>query len=182
MMLPAKTAPGFDDPLGLLTACHERITERLDLLERLPGHVLANGADAGARSAAQRILQYFDRAAPHHHEDEEQDLFPMLRAAQHREGADPRLSAWLDRLSAEHRELERGWKDLRPGLVALAQEELGEVLPDLACPDLIDAYRRHIALENDHLLPVAERLLTAREIGRLAAAMQSRRGIKTLSG
>lgn len=180
-MLPGKTAPGFDDPLGLLRACHERITERLDILERLPGHLLANGADAGARSAAQRILQYFDRAAPHHHEDEEQDLFPMLRAARQREGADPRLTTWLDRLSAEHRDLERGWKDLRPRLVALAQGGGGEA-PDLACPDLIDAYRRHIALENDHLLPVAEYLLTAAETGRLAAAMQARRGIRTLSG
>jgi hemerythrin-like domain-containing protein len=181
MMLPGQTAPGFDDPLGLLRACHERITERLDILERLPGHLSANGPDAGARSAAQRILQYFDRAAPHHHEDEEQDLFPMLRAALRREGADPRLSGWLDRLSAEHRDLERGWKDLRPRLVALAQGEGGGALPDLACPGLIDAYRRHIALENDHLLPVAERLLTPAEIGRLAAAMQSRRGIMPLS-
>ena len=49
MMLPGKTAPGFDDPLALLRACHERITERLDILERLPGHLSANGPDAGAR-------------------------------------------------------------------------------------------------------------------------------------
>jgi hemerythrin-like domain-containing protein len=174
MGLLGRPAPGFNEPLALLRACHERIAERLDLLARLPDHVAAHGADPEAQAAARRILQYFDRAAPHHHQDEEEDLFPMLRDAQERPGADPRLSGWLEQLLQEHCELDAGWKALRPHLVALTEGQQGA---DLACPALIETYRRHMALENEHLFPLADRLLSVVEIVRLSAAMQVRRGI-----
>jgi hypothetical protein len=31
-----EATPGFEDPLGVLRACHRRIAARLDILELLP--------------------------------------------------------------------------------------------------------------------------------------------------
>ena len=78
---------GFDEPIEMLKACHERIERQLSTLERLLPHLAANGCDGEARQAAANILRYFNEAGPHHHADEEQDLFPFL-LAQRREDAE----------------------------------------------------------------------------------------------
>ena len=44
-------APSFDEPLEMLSACHERIEAQLATLERLCEHLAAQGNDTEARSA-----------------------------------------------------------------------------------------------------------------------------------
>ena len=73
-------APSFDDPLGMLRACHGRIERQLVTLDRLERHLPEHGADADAQAAAAAILRYFDNAAPNHHADEEASVFPRLLA------------------------------------------------------------------------------------------------------
>jgi hemerythrin-like domain-containing protein len=172
-------APGFDDPLGLLRACHGRIRERLDTLERLPEHLLTRGADAEVGAAARRILEYFDRAAPHHHADEDRDLFPLLLNVAERPGWDPGLPETLERLAAEHALLEDGWAQLRSELEALALGE-NRTLPE--ADDWIRATRAHLSLEESRVLPLAGRLLTNRDLRRLGRAMALRRGAEFPDG
>ena len=80
-LLTDPTAPSFDDPLGMMAACHRRIERQLATLSRLQRHLPENGCDADARAAARGILRYFDAAAPNHHADEEESLFPRLEQA-----------------------------------------------------------------------------------------------------
>ena len=166
--------PGFEDPLGVLRACHRRIAERLDLLERLPAYVEMHGADASAQSAAQRVLDYFDRAAVHHHEDEEEDLFPLLRAARGRAGWDDRVLASLEQLTLEHERLAWRWAQVRLSLAVLAR---GRRVATLRTEDLVRAYRAHMAVEDELIFPLAARLLDSGELQRLGTAMQKRRGL-----
>lgn len=169
-----EATPGFNDPIGLLRACHRRIAERLELLERLPGYVETHGADASAQSAAQRILNYFERAAEHHHQDEEEDLFPMLRRARGRNGWDERMLDSLDQLTVEHARLAWRWAQARPSLVALVR---GQRVPNLRIDELVRAYRAHMAIEDEMIFPRAATLLDPAELQRLGAAMQRRRGL-----
>ena len=74
------TAPDFDQPVAVLKHCHGRIRKQLATLEKLLAHLPGHGADEQARQAASAVLKYFEKAAHLHHEDEEQDLIPMLRA------------------------------------------------------------------------------------------------------
>lgn len=168
-------APGFDDPLGLLRACHGRIRERLDTLERLPSHLASHGADRDAQQASRRILEYFDRAAPHHHADEDADLFPLLLACQDRAAWDADLPELLGRLAAEHPQLEQGWARLRPALQAVAEGK-GTASPE--APEWIAANRMHLALEEDRVLPLAALLLTPAELARLGRSMAARRNVE----
>jgi len=80
----------FDEPLGLLSDCHRRIEHFLHVLE------LVAARNAHPMTSAERIdLQtsrtYFATAAPRHTADEEQSLFPRLRAS-----ADPDARRPLD--------------------------------------------------------------------------------------
>jgi hypothetical protein len=165
----AQAPPDFDDPLGLLGACHDRIRRHCEILIRLGQRLVRDGPDGEVREAAAAVHRYFSLAAAAHHEDEERDLFPVLRA-------DPELAGLLDTLGEEHRTQEGAWARLAPGL---------------ADPDTIDdpaawvraaeAFARdnllHVETENRLLLPRAAEMLDAQQLRTLGEAMARRRGI-----
>ena len=97
-------APALDEPLEMLEACHQRIEQQLNTLERLRAYLPEHGADETARRAAQGVLRYFRLAGPNHHADEEQDLFPaLLRRAT---GNDAKtLVGLIDILLVEHAQM-----------------------------------------------------------------------------
>lgn len=158
-------APGFDDPLGLLAACHDRIVAHCATLVRLEDHVRIRGFDAEACAAAERVRHYFAQAGRWHHEDEEQDLVPLLKVH-----ADQALLSLLMRLMAEHRDLEAAYAPLHEALVARD--------PGLRVEPYVSLMRAHVAAENAEVLPVARTLLAPEEIAQLGAAMASRRGVR----
>jgi hemerythrin-like domain-containing protein len=164
------TAPSFDDPLGMLCACHGRIQRQLATLDRLQRHLPEHGCDTDARAAARGILRYFDSAAPNHHADEEQSLFPRLLKTRARE-AEPLISA----LGREHAELASGWRRLRPMLVAIAAGARANLSPkDVA--KVRGAYLDHIAKEEGELIPLAAQAFDAATLREIGREMAERRG------
>jgi hemerythrin-like domain-containing protein len=162
-------------PLAMLLHCHGRIRAQCATLRRLDAHLTAHGADASARTAAARLLHYFDVAAIHHHADEENDLFPALLESM--AGSDAVcLRAMIDRLSAEHRALETTWRGLRGALERVAAGER-VALDEPAIASLLDMYEGHIEFEESELFPMAERLLGDEALAHLGEAMRRRRGI-----
>jgi hemerythrin-like domain-containing protein len=176
-ILPGHSAPavGFEVPLEMLAACHGRVQHQCDTLLRLLAHLESHGPDRPAREAARAVLRYFDTAARHHHEDEEQDLFPALRALM--AGADAASVRELTAsLCSDHRRLEQGWAALRQRLVQVA-EGSALTLADADVPGFVKLYEQHIAREEAELLPMAGRLLGALELDRIGLAMRARRGL-----
>ncbi|WP_297359582.1 hemerythrin domain-containing protein [Acidiferrobacter sp.] len=161
-------APGFDDPLGLLHACHERIEGHCATLVRLAAHVRIHGGDREAQAAAGRVHHYFAQAGRWHHEDEERDLAPLLQRH-----ADSAWSAVVARLMSEHRALEQAYAPLEPLLRALPM-----VPADLPIEPYVSLMRAHMAAENTVLLPRARAVLEASEIAALGRAMAARRGVR----
>ena len=109
-----REAPSFDDPLGMLRACHGRIERQLVALERLTRYLPIHGADAEARAAARNLLRYFDGAAPNHHADEEASAFPRLLARTSDAGE------LVASLAQDHEKLAARWRRLRPLLAGIA--------------------------------------------------------------
>lgn len=164
-------APGFDDPLGMLQACHERIRAQCSTLEKLRLHLPQHGCDRQAQQAASAILRYFDSAGRNHHDDEEQDLFPLLLASGNT--AAQRLVAHL---LDKHRELDAAWVCMRTELQDIAAGTLA-TLNAGSVQHFISAYQTHIELENAQLLPLAQTLLTTTQIAALGKSMAARRGV-----
>ncbi len=170
-LLGGAVAPGFDDPLEMLLACHSRIEAQCDTLRRLVEHLSAQGNDAQAGQAARAILRYFNTAGQHHHQDEEQDLFPLLIATR-----DQTAVALVARLLAEHKKLDAAWHRLRPLLIDIAEDRADRIDAEIAA-HFISLYARHIALENGNLLPLAGALLDATQLQALGLNMAARRGV-----
>lgn len=168
LSLNPQPAPGFDDPLGLLEACHRRIERQLASLARLRRHLPEHHADADARAAARAILRYFDGAAPHHHADEEDSLFPRLIAAT------PEIAMVTNALQRDHRRLDAQWRKLRPLLTAIATGN-GAHLPGKGVAAFCDAYTTHLQREEADLLPVAAELLDGASLRAIGEEMAQRR-------
>lgn len=164
-------APDFSDPLGLLRACHGRILAHCAALERLVPHLSHHGVDAEAREAIARVHRYFATAAPHHHADEEQDLFPRLTAAA------PELVPLMQALEEEHEALEHHWQVLAP---LLAEPEKALADRDAfahAVSGFVAAYRAHALKENEQLLPRAAEVLSPADLRALGRRMAERRHV-----
>jgi hemerythrin-like domain-containing protein len=170
-LLGDANAPSFDDPLGMLVACHGRIERQLDTLQRLAAHLPAHGADKDAQAAARAILRYFDNAAPNHHADEEASVFPRLLARR------PAARDLVARLEGDHHAtFDANWKRLRPLLASIAAGTR-EVLPPDFVREVRAAYEAHIAVENGTLIPMCAEALTPTELAEIGGEMAARRGV-----
>ncbi|MDR3097508.1 MAG: hemerythrin domain-containing protein [Paraburkholderia sp.] len=172
--LLVKPAPSFDEPIEMLKACHERIAAQCATLEKLVAHLPLHGPDTQAQQAARNVMRYFDVAAPHHHADEEQDLFPMLiEAGQRQRSMVPeRIASLLD----EHRLLDAAWAQLRTVLADIAEGK-ARPLERGWVDDFAGAYRKHMALEENEIFPFAQACLDRQQLATLSAAMVARRTI-----
>ena len=175
--IPGLSAPSAspEAPLEMLSACHARIERQCATLRRLVPHLQAHGADEEARTAAASVIRYFDSSTKHHHEDEEKDLFPALLESM--AGSDPVcLRELTEALIAEHRALDADWRRVRASLTQIAAGTSAHLGPD-DVEALVSRYERHIAREEQELLPVAARLLGDEDVARIGKAMRARRGI-----
>jgi hemerythrin-like domain-containing protein len=164
--------PSFDEPLEMLAACHERIEAQLRTLERLGPHLEKHGCDAEAKSAAQAVLRYFDTSGKLHHQDEDEDLFPLLRGRAGVAGR-PDVAAAIEELEREHGTMEGQWTRLRERLLAIAGGEARLDPEDVA--RFAWLYRRHMDREATAVLPFARETLDPAQRASLGERMAARR-------
>jgi hemerythrin-like domain-containing protein len=168
-------APGFDDPIGLLRACHLRIQQRCALLDRIIEHLGKHGADEQARTACRQILHYFSTSGKQHHEDEECDLFPAMLAA----SSGPKrkkIQQVIDGLEADHVVMAQAWADLEPALKAI-EAGTAQTLDSNLSDRFQTAYIAHIEREEVEAFDVAAKILDSAELERIGRCMAARRGV-----
>jgi len=166
-------APSFDHPLELLHACHGKIQQQLDTLQKIATHLPVHGCDQQVQQAAQGILRYFDTAGQFHHQDEEENLFPTLLALDTPEKAE--VKALIEDLLAQHTVMFAAWSEVRTVLVKLA-EGVNIPLPQALVEKLVGSYTPHIELEETELLSLSARLLSPQQVMELGKKMAQRRG------
>ncbi|HKT96110.1 MAG TPA: hemerythrin domain-containing protein [Paraburkholderia sp.] len=158
----------------MLRACHERIAAQCATLEKLVAHLPSHGPDIQAQQAARNVMRYFNVAGPHHHADEEQDLFPMLIEVGEclRSPVRERIAYLLD----EHRSLDAAWAHLCVVLADIAEGKSAQ-LEAAQVADFVGAYRSHIAVEEREILSFAQAHLDRQQLATLSKAMVSRRTV-----
>jgi hemerythrin-like domain-containing protein len=155
-------------PLDYILAEHFRQRLVCNLLEQVIVETPPNP------DMAAELLRFLDEDLALHVADEEEDLFPMLRRKAHPEDD---IGQVMDLLSAEHardvallpsvmKALERIRND-RPVAVK------GKLARDIRA--FARGQRRHLALENAVVIPVARLRLSNRDLAELGLCMSARR-------
>lgn len=153
----------LDQPVEHLRACHRRIEQRLEALERAAAGIGTQPDEA--RAVIAKSLRFLETNGTWHTEDEEQSLFPRLLAK-----IEPGDREFLRQLAEQHEKVE--------ALVArLRETRLDDPEFSGAAADVAHAYREHIAFEEARLLDVAGAALSPAEIAEVAAEMKARRGL-----
>ncbi len=166
---------GFDQPVEMWLACHERVQRFAALLSRLAEHVRSEGANEDAQVTATSIRRYFNEAAPRHHEDEEVDMFPRLRERLDAE-RDRTVIDVLDQVEADHLEMAGVWARIDALLAAIARGERVELEQPLL-DRFATMYRHHIDAEERVVLPALKKALGRGDWQSVGRAMAERRGL-----
>jgi hemerythrin-like domain-containing protein len=180
VVIGARPESSFRDPIGLLTDCHRRIERFLGALVRVAGEAKGGALNNEQRTALDTALRYFREAAPKHTGDEEESVFPRLRALDR-----PEVKAAMskvDVLEHQHDEMERSHAEvdrlgqtwLTAGTLSFADAaRLSELLAGLG-----ELYRGHIAVEEQELFPLAAAVLAEPDRAVIGGEMAARRGLR----
>ena len=98
IQIGAKPDSGFDDPIGMLKDCHRRIESFLGILCVVVDRAEGRSLTSEERDAVKAALRYFRTGGQRHTADEEESLFPRLRAC------DANSLEEINRLEGDHRE------------------------------------------------------------------------------
>jgi len=126
--------------------------------------------------AFEQVRWFLDRELPLHLQDEEEDLFPMMR--RRCEPVDE-IDAVIERLRAEHRHAQTDTPEI-VGIIDDAMVGAGAVsAADRAALSSFAAHaRRHLIVENAIILPIARARLTGDDLKNLRLRMLQRRGLR----
>ena len=174
VQIGGKPDAGFEDPLGMLVDCHRRVERFLNILcrvaERAEGRAL-NGEESEAIEAA---LHYFSESGPRHNSDEEDSLFPRLRAG---EGKD--VLAEVDRLEGEHAEAEalhHETAELYTRWMAEGSLQGSDRTRLHAATARLEAiYGEHIRIEEQVVFPRAKKVLDRSAVAEMGKEFRRRR-------
>ena len=67
----------FAEPIEMLYACHGKVRRFCNQVAMLSDYIAENGCNQVVLQTIRQIAQYFNVAAPLHHEDEEENFFPL---------------------------------------------------------------------------------------------------------
>lgn len=173
IQIGAKPDAGFGDPLGMLHDCHRRIEHFLNILCAVADRALGRALTDEESAAVQAALSYFRTGGQRHTADEEQSLFPRMRAA----GAEPipEISGLEhDHRDADHFHLQADtlytkWIQRQ----ALTPEEQRDL--KAATDKLRELYREHIQVEEKVVFPRAAQMLTPEAIAAIGQEFRARR-------
>jgi len=171
----------INDPLKHLVACHDRIEERLQILERVIPHLRSESEAKRqeAREALENALQFLERMGRLHTEDEEESVFPRILA----NGGDdtPLFKELTAMLESQHREKEGILEKLKAEVAAFpaapappSPEQTSRV--DGLVAHLTGVYRPHIMVENERLIPLSADHLSPSDAELIRQEMRARRG------
>lgn len=174
VQIGAKPDSGFDNPIGMLKDCHRRIENFLKVLDLVRIRAKGRTLTEEESSALQASLDYFRRGGRRHTADEEESLFPRLRAQLAAEDFKE-----LDGLEHEHQFADARHEeveDLYTRWISAGTLSDGDFARlDTAVDELVRMYAGHIRIEEEIVFPRAAKVLDAPTVQAIGNEFRQRR-------
>ncbi|UOO82729.1 hemerythrin domain-containing protein [Uruburuella testudinis] len=157
----------FAEPIDMLYACHGKVRRFCEQVKLLPDYINKHGRNDIVLQTIRQISQYFNVAAPLHHEDEEQDYFPLL--LQYAPEAQPDINELL----RQHESLHANWTAVETEFDKLRNHP--DYRPDTAILKRFTAgYDAHLAIE-EPLFDLGKQKIPPQKLAEIGKIMAARR-------
>ena len=169
-----RTEEKEQDAVDLLLACHSRIRNFTAIAHRLAE--AKGAAPAEIANAAEAVHRYYTVALPLHEADENETVYPRLRAAMTAAGAPP---AAVEAMVEQHGPIDALVAELVPlwDRLKSAPESLTACAQPMAdkCARLQALWDEHLSLEEENVFPAIRRYLDEPTVREMTAEMRARR-------
>ncbi|MCP1661159.1 hemerythrin domain-containing protein [Neisseria perflava] len=157
----------FAEPIEMLYACHGKVRRFCSQIDMLPGYIAEHGCGEVVLQAVKQISQYFNVAAPLHHEDEEEDFFPLLLQYA------PQAKESIDELLRQHQGLHDNWQALYQEFLKL-ENNPQYTLPTEVLKRFVNGYAVHLAIE-EPLFELGKQHVPSEKLTEIGKIMAQRR-------
>ncbi|MDO4879227.1 MAG: hemerythrin domain-containing protein [Neisseria sp.] len=157
----------FAEPIEMLYACHGKVRRFCGQIGILADYMAENGRNDIVLQAIRQISQYFNIAAPLHHQDEETDYFPLLLQYA------PQARDDIQELLRQHGLLHANWDAVAEQFRRIEAD--ADYRPDPAVfQAFTDGYAVHLALE-ETLFELGKSHIPAEKLSEIGKNMAQRR-------
>lgn len=172
-----KHGASFEDPLALLSSCHDKIIHFSSTLYKMSILLKQNGWTEELINTAKKISHYFNIAGPEHHFDEEQHLFPAIIALdpQQKKQQNKEITGLINQMIKEHVESDTLWEKIDHLLKNQSKDF--KQLQNLS-QQFEKSMHEHAEIENTIIFPFAKAQISTKEFKIMGAAIAKRRGVK----
>lgn len=150
------TTSPLAEPIGSFSDGHQFMLNQLPRAAELPKLIAAANQ---ARSLASDLLHLMDDMMLPHNLDEEKELFPAVQRSAAPGDEAIAVQALVERLVADHQNIDRLWKRIAPSVRAASKGSVAEFDADLL-GRLFSALSEHAKFEEESFLPLAQRILS----------------------
>jgi hemerythrin-like domain-containing protein len=174
IQIGARADSGFDDPIGMLKDCHRRIEHFLRILCAVVERAHSRALTLEESNAVESALHYFRVGGKRHNADEEESLFPRLRA-------DWAVCSFeeIDGLEGDHQATDN--LHIQVEMLYRTWMAEGKLTPEVeqhllaTTKRLKHLYEEHIKIEEGIVFPRAAECLDPDEIAAIGREFRARR-------
>ncbi|WP_373753234.1 hemerythrin domain-containing protein [Neisseria weixii] len=157
----------FAQPIDMLYACHDKVRRFCSQVNMLPDYIAENGRNDVVLQATRQISQYFNVAAPLHHEDEEENFFPLLLQYA------PQAQESIDELLCQHESLHANWSAVTQEFAHL-EEDVDYQLNTEVLQRFTAGYDVHLGIE-EPLFEMGKTFIPKEKLTEIGEIMAARR-------
>lgn len=157
----------FAQPIDMLYACHDKVRRFCSQVNMLPDYIAENGRNDVVLQATRQISQYFNVAAPLHHEDEEENFFPLLLQYA------PQAQESIDELLRQHESLHANWSAVAEEFARL-EKDADYQLNSEVLQRFTAGYDMHLGIE-EPLFEMGKTFIPKEKLTEIGEIMAARR-------
>ncbi|MEH6578618.1 MAG: hemerythrin domain-containing protein [Amphritea sp.] len=167
------SAENADNPVADFSNCHIGIIKNFEQLRNLAIIEIQDPVQTEVKQTADKLYKFFREVVLTHHEEEEQELFTVVRDCA-RPGEELNTAeAMVKRLTNEHRSLEKQWKKIEADIKKLSKGKKVD-LNKAATIKMAEDYLAHADYEEREFLPLSAEILKDTGLSSLGLSVHMR--------
>ncbi|WP_290702888.1 hemerythrin domain-containing protein [Amphritea sp.] len=166
----------MQSPVDDFSQCHVGIIQNFEALKVLGNSDISDPVQPEIQKSAKKLVQFYKEVVLNHHMEEEQELFNMVLDCAKPGAEQSEAKSMVDRLTKEHRNLEKQWKTIEADIKKLSKGKFSKLDKD-ASVSMAQNYLAHAHYEEQEFLPLSAVILKDTGLESLGFTLHTRHNV-----